>query len=156
MPELLIRRARSSDLPELQILYKQLSPSSPTLSLELAEPIWQDMLSDSKIHVLVAELVSEQGGLWGTATLVVMPNLTQNGRPYALIENVVTHVEKRGQGIGKAVMAAAIALARTLGAYKVMLVTGRQAPEVHRLYAGIGLRSDAVAYFTRLEPDTVT
>ncbi|UQN06040.1 GNAT family N-acetyltransferase [Deinococcus sp. QL22] len=152
MPQVFIRRARYSDLPELQILYKQLSPTSPQLSPERADPIWQVMLNDSKIHVLVAE----QGGLWGTATLVVMPNLTQNGRPYALIENVVTHVEKRGQGIGKAVMAAAMALARSLGAYKVMLVTGRQAPEVHRLYAGSGLRSDAVAYFTRLEPDTVT
>jgi GNAT superfamily N-acetyltransferase len=151
MPEFLIRPARYGDLAEMQTLYRQLSPSSPELSAEAAAPIWRELLNDPKMHVLVAE----QGGVWGTITLVVMPNLTQGGRPYALIENVVTHGEKRGQGIGKALMAAALEVARTLGAYKVMLVTGRRAPEVHRLYAGSGLRSDAAAYFVRLD-DTPT
>ncbi|WP_240741103.1 GNAT family N-acetyltransferase [Deinococcus sp. Arct2-2] len=97
MPEFLICPARYDDLAEVQTLYKHLSPSSPELSTEAANHVWWELLADPKMHVLVAE----QDGVWGTVTLVVMPNLTQGGRPHALSENVVTHSEKRGEGIGR-------------------------------------------------------
>lgn len=59
------------------------------------------------------------------ATIHVLPNVTYGGRPYGLIENVVTAPSKRGQGIGKQVMRAAIACAWAQDAYKIMLLTGR-------------------------------
>ena len=55
---------------------------------------FQTMLDDPRIQVLVAE----RGGLLSTLTLVIVPNLTQGARPYALIENVVTRADVRGQG----------------------------------------------------------
>ncbi|WP_083764237.1 GNAT family N-acetyltransferase [Deinococcus deserti] len=49
--------------------------------------------------------------------------MTQGARPYGLIENVVTHDDARGQGIGTAVMTYVMDLSRTLNVYKVLPVT---------------------------------
>lgn len=146
--DLRLRHARPEDLPEVTTLYRQLSPYSPELSPEVARTTWEVLLADPKIHVLVAE----RGEILGTVTLIVVPNLMQGARSYGLIENVVTREDVRGQGIGSALMSSVMDLARTLNMYKVMLVTGRQAPEVHRLYLKSGLTSDAVAYRARFDP----
>ncbi|PTA69871.1 GNAT family N-acetyltransferase [Deinococcus arcticus] len=142
-----IRRAQAGDLAQLLGLYRQLSPGSPLMEPEVAQTIWETLLADPKVQVLVGQ---RRGELMGTVTLVVVPNLTQGGRPYALIENVITREDARGQGVASALMAYATEQARAQSAYKVMLITGRQAPEVHRLYARSGLRTDATAYFARL------
>lgn len=60
-------------------------------------------------------------------TLHILPNVTQGGRPYALVENVVTHSDYRGTGQGRRVMQAAIAAAWAEDCYKIMLLTGRAA-----------------------------
>jgi GNAT superfamily N-acetyltransferase len=54
-----------------------------------------------------------------------VPNLTRGARPYGLIENVVTHPDWRGRGIGTAVLHHALNLAWDADCYKVMLLTGR-------------------------------
>ena len=58
--------------------------------------------------------------------LGIMPNLTQEARPYALLRETVTRAQAQG-------------------VYKVMLITGCMAPEVHRLYRGAGVQADATA-----------
>ena len=58
------------------------------------------------VTVLVAD---HAGRASATCILVVVPNLTRGGRPYALIENVVTHSSLRGQGYERAVLEAALA-----------------------------------------------
>ena len=60
----------------------------------------------SGVTVLVAD---HAGRASATRTLVVVPNLTQGGRTYALIENVVTHSSLRGQGYGRVALEAALA-----------------------------------------------
>ena len=58
-------------------------------------------------------------------TLHILPNMTRGGRPYALVENVVTLAAYRGQGYGRRVMQAAIAAAWAADCYKIMLLTGK-------------------------------
>lgn len=72
--------------------------------------------------------------LLGMATLHVMPNVTWGARPYALIENVITHSGYRRQGVGRRVMDATTSAAFDAGAYKIMLLTGtkRSAVEFYR------------------------
>ena len=53
--------------------------------------------------------------------------MTFSGRPYALIENVVTLNSHRGQGCSRAVMQEAAQRAWRAGAYKIMLLTGQDA-----------------------------
>lgn len=59
-------------------------------------------------------------------TLHLMPNVTWGGRPYGLIENVVTARDFRRQGLGKALLHAAADMAWARNAYKLMLMTGQK------------------------------
>lgn len=69
---------------------------------------------------------------------MVIPNLTRGGRPYGLIENVVTHADFRKRGIGKALLAHTLAYAWSVHCYKVMLMTGRKDEATLRFYEGAG------------------
>ena len=62
----------------------------------------------------------------GMVTLHVLPNVTWGGRPYALMENVVTAPSQRRQGIGRHMLSAAVEAAWAAGCYKVMVLTGRK------------------------------
>ena len=77
MSTLRLRPAVSGDLPGLLTLYRQLSPHSPELEDSVARATFQTMLNDPRMQMLVAE----RGGLLGTVTLVIVPNLTQGARP---------------------------------------------------------------------------
>ncbi len=59
-------------------------------------------------------------------TLHLLPNVLWQGRPYGLIENVVTRQRFQRQGFGRLVMQAAIDAAWDADAYKVMLMTGQK------------------------------
>lgn len=107
----------------------------------------QPLASDSAF----AALIDHPGtSVWGAflsdhlvamATLHVLPNITQGGRPYALVENVVTHEAHRGTGQGRRVMDAVIDAAWAVDCYKIMLLTGRTA-EAKGFYEKLGFGSD--------------
>ncbi len=59
-------------------------------------------------------------------TLHLLPNVTWGGRPYGLIENVVTAPAYRLRGLGRRAMQAALDHAWAQRAYKVMLLTGQK------------------------------
>lgn len=63
-------------------------------------------------------------GIRAMTTLHLLPNMTSGGRPYGLIENVVTDPAWQGRGIGRKVIQAVLDHAQSAGAYKVMLMTG--------------------------------
>ena len=75
-------------------------------------------------------------------TLHLLPNMTYAGRPYGLIENVVTAEAHRGLGLGRAVMQALAAHAWQQGAYKLMLLTGTARGAVG-FYRALGFDADA-------------
>ena len=74
-------------------------------------------------------------------TLHILPNMTQGGRPYALIENVVTHADHRGSGCGRRVIEAAVQRAWEADCYKVMLLTGQRA-KARCFYEALGFSAD--------------
>ena len=129
-----VRRANNADSESLLRLYRDLVGEAAiggadALRAVLAHPgteIWCAPASD---------------GLAAMCTLHVLPNVTQSGRPYALIENVVTRRDLQGQGYGRLVMTAAIDAAWSKDAYKIMLLTGRTAA-ARGFYERLGFRSD--------------
>lgn len=66
------------------------------------------------------------GRVRAMATLHLMENMSYGGRPYALIENVVTHPDFRGQGLGRAVLTHIEEVVKAANGYKIMLLTGRE------------------------------
>jgi GNAT superfamily N-acetyltransferase len=132
------RRAEPADLGSLMELYLRLNPDTPRLSDDKAREIWADTLSRPGIPVFVSVIGSQ---VVATCVLITAPNLMRGGRPHALIENVVTHRDFRRQGIGKAVILAALDAAWSDNCRNVMLLTGRKDPAVHRFYERCGFEA---------------
>ncbi|MBR3193536.1 GNAT family N-acetyltransferase [Bosea sp. (in: a-proteobacteria)] len=141
-----IRRAVSQDLSELLSLYAELSIGDELPTPEVAAATWAQMLGSEMVSVLVAE---QEGRVVSSCVLVVVPNLTRNQKPFALIENVVTSATMRGRGLGKRVIRAAIDEAWAAGCYKVMLMTGRTDPAVLAFYEGCGFERGKTAFQIR-------
>ncbi|MEO1641132.1 MAG: GNAT family N-acetyltransferase [Pseudomonadota bacterium] len=68
----------------------------------------------------------DKGRVVAMLTLHVLPNVTWDARPYALIENVISAKSHRKRGIGKRLMQHAIAAAWASDCFKVMLMTGKK------------------------------
>lgn len=82
-------------------------------------------------------------------TLIVVPNLTRKGAPYALIENVVTHADHRKRGYAGVLIRRAIDQAWSDGCYKVMLLTGSQDPATLRFYENCGFLQNKTGFQIR-------
>jgi len=147
--DLLIRTAEQADLPALLDLYRDLNPSDPPLALEHAVSIWRQISNYPGSAVFVGV---RQNVLVTSCTLVVAPNLTRGGLPYALIENVVTGASHRKQGYGAAVLKHAIAEAWKHNCYKVMLLTGSKNPATLKFYADIGFEQNKTGFQIRRLP----
>ena len=136
MREAEVRDVRKDELDELLELYRHLhTEDAPLPARPEVERLWREILSSPLLHTLVIET---EGRLVAACTLVVTPNLTRGGRPYGLIENVVTHADHRRLGLGARLMAGALARAWSLDCYKVMLLTAGRHPGAHRLYRKSG------------------
>lgn len=84
-----------------------------------------------------------------SCTLVVVPNLTRGGKPYGLIENVVTHGDFRNRGFGRKLPDAASDAAWLADCYKVMLMTGSKRPETIRFYLRNGFEQSKTGFQKR-------
>jgi GNAT superfamily N-acetyltransferase len=137
----LIRDATPADLPRLLELLQQLSEDSeyPEESARELTPAQHAALArvdaDPRSRLLVLE---DDGGICGTMTLYVVPNLSHGGAPFAVVENVVVDRDVRGGGLGKLLMERALALAWEAGCYKVSLTSNRKRAGAHAFYERIG------------------
>lgn len=144
--EIGIRSAARDDLTNLSRLYAELNPDDEVLEQEFAAQTYDQILAHPGLTIFIATR-NEQA--LAAATLVVVPNLTRGGKPYAIIENVVALREFRGQGLGRAMVKHAIETAWGAGCYKVMLLTGRADPDVHRFYEGCGFIQNKTGFQIR-------
>ncbi|WP_235514812.1 GNAT family N-acetyltransferase [Acidovorax sp. Root217] len=131
-----IRPIERSELPQLLELYAHLhADDEPLPDSGALEDIWKELLGSNRYRYLGAYL---DGQLISSCTITIVPNLTRGGRPYGLIENVVTHADHRGHGYAKAVLHDALFFAWAQGCYKVMLMTGRKDEATLRFYESAG------------------
>ncbi|WP_010243815.1 GNAT family N-acetyltransferase [Acetivibrio cellulolyticus] len=131
-----VRKIKFEELSNLLELYKYLNPEDPELKVdEKLETLWNEMFKDPHYYCLVIE---EDGIIVSSCILVIIRNLTRDARPYALIENVVTHGQYRKKGYGTAVLKKAVDIAKEKNCYKVMLMTGRKEESTLRFYEKAG------------------
>ena len=131
----MVREARPEDLGPLLALYRHLHETGLPEETEALRAAWGQILADEGHHVLVCEL---DGALVSSCVCVVVPNLTRGGRPYALVENVVTHRDYRRLGLASACLARARELAEARNCYKIMLLTGAKEPGTLDFYRKAG------------------
>jgi len=149
MTKALIRTADERDLSEVLALYRQLHPQEPPLDATTAERIWQALLASGITTVIVAQVAER---LVSSCTLAIVPNLSRGGRPYAVIENVVTHADHRRQGLGRKLLEHAVAMAWQADCYKVHLATGSTRESTLRFYESAGFRRGGKTYFEIRRP----
>ncbi len=149
MDAVTIRAATEADLLGMLALYHHLNPSDPDPDPAAARRSWSMLVGSDLATVLVAE--TEQK-LVASCTLVVVPNITRHSRPYALIENVVTHADHRRQGLGQRMLRAALDAAWAAGCYKVMLATGSRQESTLRFYENAGFERGGKTFFQARRP----
>lgn len=144
----MIREINKDDFQGLSELYTHLHGNKPITRNEKTESIWNAILSDENHHIIVAE---EDGEIVSSCVCIIVPNLTHNQQPYALIENVVTHKDYRKRGLASQCMAFAKQIAREKNCYKIMLLTGTRKRSTHRFYRKNGYNSiEKTGYIQRL------
>lgn len=130
-----VREIRANELNALLELYLHLHETEIPENTEYLESTWQTITEDRNHHIFVAE---ENGRLVSSCVCVIIPNLTRGVRPYAFIENVVTHKDYRNRGYATAVLQKAKQIAEENHCYKMMLLTGAKDAETLRFYKRAG------------------
>lgn len=140
-----VRQIAPSELKSMLALYQHLHDTDdPLPDTATVESIWQELMGNPRYRYF-GVYAAEQ--LVSSCTVTVVPNLTRGCKPYALVENVVTHADHRKHGYGKAVLVEALSFAWSQGCYKVMLMTGRKDEATLQFYEAAGFnRSDKQAF----------
>jgi len=143
-----VREIGRGELGALLALYPHLHGGDETPDAAVAQAAWDEAQANPRCCYFGGYAGDE---LVASCTITVIPNLTRGGRPYGVIENVVTHAAHRRRGWGQAVLAAALGFAESQRCYKVMLMTGRKDEAVYRFYESAGFdRHGKQAFVARL------
>ena len=89
------REAKKEDLNALLQLYLYLHEQEIPKDSRVLRETWNAIMNDENHHIILNVI---DGVPVSSCVCVIIPNLTRGVRPYALIENVVTHVKYRGKG----------------------------------------------------------
>jgi GNAT superfamily N-acetyltransferase len=145
-----VRELQANELPQILALYEHFHQSDePPPTPAAAAAVWAEAMSSPRCRYFGG---FEGKELLSSCMIVVIPNLTRGCRPYALIENVVTHRQHRNKGWGTAVLRRALGFAWEQGCYKVMLLTGSTEESVFHFYEGAGFsRHGEQAFVARRE-----
>jgi GNAT superfamily N-acetyltransferase len=134
------RTAERDDLQELIKLYKQLNPEEEIIDLDKAYSVWDATEKGNATRYFIA---LDHSRVVSTCNITLVPNLTRNGKSFAIIENVITDDNYRRQGIGKKVILNAVQYARDNNCYKVVLLSSMKRTESHGFYESIGFNGNS-------------
>lgn len=132
-----IRFAEIADLQHILEMYKVLNPEDKPIDLSVAQDIW---IKSNYIKYIVA---LENDKIIATCNIAVILNLTRSGRPYGIIENVITDEKYRRKGIGRNIINKALEYAKEKNCYKVVLLSSIKRKEAHKFYESIGFNCNS-------------
>lgn len=142
----MVREIRDHELNELLNLYLYLHEDSiPEMNENLRET-WREIINDKNHHIVVYE---KDGRIVSSCVCVIVPNLTRDVRPYALIENVVTHANFRGCGYATECLKFSEKTAAEANCYKIMLLTGSKNERTLSFYKNAGYNSEDKTAFIK-------
>ncbi len=143
-----IREINELDRIGLLTLYQQLPNNEMPIWNEGLEDLWKSIISDYNHHIIVGTVDQV---IVSSCVLVIIPNLTHNQRPYALIENVITDEKHRNKGYATHVLNFAKEIALNMNCYKIMLMTGSKKETTLNFYERAGYnRVEKTAFIQRI------
>ena len=147
-----IREARDADLPAVLALYAQPGlDDGDVLSHDEARAVWQQFARYPNYRLFVAQDAS--GEIVASYALLVMHNLAHRGTPSAIAEDVVVSPAQQGRGIGRALMAHALAQARAAGCYKLALSSNAKRESAHAFYRSLGFQQHGLSFLIETSQD---
>lgn len=135
----MIREIKEYDFEGLMTLYTQLHNNILPRKTESIINLWKEILNDRNHHIIVAE---EDEKIVSSCVCVIIPNLTHNQQPYALIENVITDEKYRNKGLATQCLDYAKSIALKENCYKLMLLTGSKKESTLNFYRKSGYNSE--------------
>lgn len=138
-----IRRARSEDVERIAELI-MLGAATQTMTAEAIReearhPGYAAAFAEIEASRDNALFVAERdGAVVGTFQVTSIPGLVARGRRRGKIESVHVAPECRGMGIGKIMIAHALAFARTLDVGLIELSSNKSRLDAHRFYRNLG------------------
>ncbi len=145
-PPVTVRLCTAKDIPDLLHLYRQLAGDRvAALPADLGDAmsLMQVVLAQPGRQILVAEV---DGNVVGTADLLIVPNLTHGGAPWAVVENVVVDEAVRRRGVGGTLMTEIVRRCEDAGCYKVQLLSHKQRTQAHQFYRSVSFEAVAEGF----------
>lgn len=143
MAQVIFRSATRADVPAILELLsddeiaRSRQPAAPTPEAVDAAcwAAFEAIDADPRNELIVAD---EDGTVVGTCQLTFTPSLSRRGAERMTIEAVRVRGDRRGGGIGRAMMAWSLARARERGCGLAQLTTDKRRTDAHRFYASLG------------------
>ncbi|MDR2624672.1 MAG: GNAT family N-acetyltransferase [Methanobrevibacter sp.] len=128
-------------------LYKQLIPDEEPATLNKSKEIWK-LIKKENIKYFVA---IDDDKIVSSAFIAIIPNLTENGRPFGIVENVIVDEEYRGLGLGKTIMDKVIEYGKSQNCQYISLQSSNHRADAHKFYESVGFdRDKKIAFYMKL------
>ncbi len=138
-----LHQATLQDITRILALYEELTEEKQNISSDKAEQVFTEIKAMPNQEFLVAE---KDGLVVGSLFLQIIPNLSHNARPWAVLENVIVASQYRRQGIGRLLIKYALDRSREAGCYKVQLLSNKKRREAHQFYHSMGFEESALGF----------
>ncbi|MFJ1704455.1 GNAT family N-acetyltransferase [Kitasatospora sp. NPDC088346] len=106
--------------------------------------------ADPRNELLVLD--GGDGTVLGSLQLTYVPGLGRGGAERALIEAVRVRADRRGEGLGRQLLTAALERARARGCALVQLTSNKDRDRAHRFYGSLGFVGSHDGFKLTLDP----
>ena len=138
-----LREANQSDFLAVSALMRELNPTDSGGNIEARKKVFLGIVADPENIIFVGTV---DGTVVTTCYLNIIPNITWDAKPYAVIENVVTAESHRSNGYGRQCIRHAIDRAFALGCFKVILMSSQRNDRIREFYSSVGLDQSKDGY----------
>ncbi|MFI5834642.1 GNAT family N-acetyltransferase [Micromonospora sp. NPDC051300] len=138
MTDVIFREAVRADLPAVLALLAD-DVLGRTRDLPQVDEAYERAFADLDADPRNLMIVADDGGeVVGCFQITYIPGLGRHGAERSLIESVRVRSDRRGRGLGGAMMRWAIDQARARGCTLVQLTTDKKRADAHRFYRDLG------------------
>ena len=136
---MIFRNATREDLPAVVALLSDEDSVVDPRTVDVDEAYtraFDAVEADARNEIVVMD--DGDGTVLACLQLTYIPGLGRTGQERALIEAVRVRADRRGAGLGRALLTAAIGRARERGCTLVQLTSNKRREEAHRFYGSLG------------------